>query len=394
MTEQRERLQRALRGCAEAGVPGAIDLWSGIEERVSPAPQRSQRFRLVPRTRTAWAMAALLILLFSTGVYAASGLVYDMFRHELPGAQEPVVGNKIGLEQKQISNGAKVSVEWAYADTAYVVVGFNVENLDDGRRVAGHPADLGPIIVIDEPGYEQRIAEQFPHRTIVSDKSGNEFRVVDGGGMVSVAPDNVMEGPASHTVVFAAQEKIVPGAKHTFLLQIPLEAYPILSPEENELPSEPVGEPFVFELTIPVRPAPVVEVKQKVVVNDIALTLDRVVNSPGRPQAIVCFDPPDTRNDWTLGEDVRMGGLLWFTYPFDGGLEYGSAAAYPASYFSDTPDYKKRCHVVELRPDRSGDYSFQVGAIQGWPRRDQVDRPEDVKTIHGPWKFDFEVPEK
>lgn len=391
MTEQRERLEKALRGCAEVGV-AEVDLWSGIEENLASTPRRSRKFRFVPRTRMAWAMAALLVLLFSTGAYAASGLLYDMFRHELPGAQEPIFGDKIGLDQSQVANGARVSVEWAYADTAYVVVGFNVENLDDGRRVAGHPAELRPVLVIDEPGYGQRIAEEFPKRITMSDEAGTDFRVVDGGGMVSVAPDNVMDEPIPNTVVFAAQEKLAPGDRHTFRLQIPLEAYSVLPPEENRPPSEPVGEPFDFKFTVPVRPAPVVEIGQKVVANDVAFTLDRVVNSPGRPQAIVCFDPPDTKHDWGLG-NVRMGGLLWFTYPFDGGLEYGPAAAYPGSYFTDTPQDKKRCHVVELRPDRSGDYSFEVGTIGGWPRDGSSNGPGDVKTIHGPWKFDFEVPD-
>jgi hypothetical protein len=48
-------------------------------------------------------------------------------------------------------------------------------------------------------------------------------------------------------------------------------------------PPEPVGEPFVFEFEIPVLPAPVVEVNQKDTANGITLTLERVMDSPGRP---------------------------------------------------------------------------------------------------------------
>lgn len=396
MADQRERMEKALRGCAEIGVPDEVDLWPGIEERVGRRavgrPRSSRRIRFAPRTRVGWVAATLLMMLFGTGAYAATGLVYEMFRDELPGAQEPVFGQRLDINQKQVASGAKVSLEWAYADASYVVVGFNVENLDEVRRVAGQPAELQPIVVMDTPGYERKIDKEFPNRASLTDESGGDFGVVDGGGMISVAPDNVMEGPIANTVVFTAQDRIEPGDRHRFRLEIPLEAYPILRPGEKEVPPKPVGEPFVFDFQIPVRPAPIIEIGQKVEAGGLTLTLDRVVNSPGRPQAIVCFAPPDTEHRWGLGEDVRMGGRFWFTYPFDGGLEHGPISAYPDGHLGSTPAEKNRCHAVGLRPDRSGSYSIEVGAIEGWPREGRVNGPEDIKKIRGPWRFNFDVP--
>jgi hypothetical protein len=386
-----------LRACAEAGVPDTIDLWPGIRESVDSSAVAEQRRlrrwrRFMPSTRVGWAFAALLDLLFSMGAYAATGLLYEMFRDELPGAQEPVVGEQLDITQRQAESGAEVTVEWAYADASYVVVGFNVKDLEEGRQVAGHPADLEPIVAIDEAGYERQIDAKFPERANLTDEDGNDFGVIDGGGAMSESPDYMMEGPAANTIVFAAQDKIEPGNGHHFHLEIPLQAYPIVSPEEKEVPPEPVGRPFVFDFEVPVRPAPVIKIDQKVEANGITLTLDRVVNSPGRPQAVVCFDPPDDGHRWRLGENVRMGGPLWFTYPFDGGLEHGPLSAYPDGYLGSTPAEKDRCHAVGLRPDRSGDYSFEVGQLEGWPESERVNGPEDIKKIRGPWRFDFEVP--
>lgn len=393
MTEQRERLERTMRGCAEIGVPDSVDLWPEIRERVAAESRNTSRWmRFVPNTRVGWAFAALLMLLFSMGAYAATGLLYEMFRYELPGAQEPVFGEKLDMTQRQAESGAEVTVQWAYADASYVVVGFNVKDLEDGRQVAGTPADLQPIVVIDEAGYEQQIDEEFPERASLTDETGNDFGVIDGGGMISESPDNMMEGPAANTVVFAAQGMIDPDAEHHFRLKIPLEAFPIVSSGEEEVPPEPVGKPFVFDFELPVRPAPIVEIDQKVEANGMTLTLDRVVNSPGRPQAIVCFDPPDDGYRWGLGENVRMGGPLWFTYPFDGGLEHGPLSAYPDGYLGSTQAERDRCHAISLRPDRSGSYSFEVGQLEGWPEDGRVNGPEDIKKIQGPWRFDFEVP--
>jgi hypothetical protein len=218
--------------------------------------------------------------------------------------------------------------------------------------------------------------------------------VIDGGGMGSEGPDNMMEGPAANTVVFAAQGMIEPDNGHRFHLEIPLQAYPVVLPEQKEPAPEPVGELFVFDFRVPVRPAPVVNIDQRVEANGVTLTLNRVIDSPGRPQGIVCFDPPDGEHRWMLGEDVRMGGPLWFTYPFDGGLEHGPLSAYPEGYLGSTQAERGRCHAVGLGPDRSGSYSFEVETLEGWPEDiEGLDGPEDIEKVRGPWRFDFEVPE-
>lgn len=395
MPEQRRRIEQALRGCAEAGVPDTVDLWPGIRESVAATPHRStRRFRFAPRTRIGWALVVLLMLLFSTGAYAASGLVYEMFVGELPAAKGPVFGNEINLNQKQTESGARVSIEWVYADSSFVVIGYTVEDLRKNRRVAGHPVDLEPIDVIYEPGYEQQIEKEFPNRVRLTDENGKQFRTVDGGGTGSASPDEKVNEPYVNTTVFAVSERMSASESHRFHLEIPLQAYPLVSQGDKELPPVPVGDPFVFDFEVPVLSAPIVDIGQRVEANGVTLTLEKVVNSPGKPQAVVCFQPPDKEHQWGLGENVRMGGRLWFTYPFDGGLEYSPVSAQNSGYLGGMPVKEKQCYAVEVRPDRSGSYSFTVGSLEGWPESQQFDGPDNTKKIRGPWKFTFEMPEQ
>lgn len=378
--EQEERLRKALREIAEEDVPdGTVDLWPAIRERLEERTgagagrRRSPRHaRLAPHTRAGWAFVALVALLLSTGAYAARGMVYDLFRSELPGAEEPIFGAK--LDQKQTAGSAAVNLEWAYADEKYVVVGYDVRDLKDERRVGGRPAELRPVVFADETGYERRVAE-------LTDQSGADFDVVDGGGMSSERSDSVPGEPLPGTVVFAASERVEPGEKHSFRLEIPLQAralsplFPMLG-AEDEVSPEPVGEPFVFEFEVPVRTLPTVEVDQKARADGLTLTLKRIENSPGRPQAIICFEPPDDEHAWS--PEVKKSGLA-FSEPADGYLEVRRAG--------------DGCWAVALLDRVQGRSSVVVTRIEGHPRNDgPVDGLEDVKTIRGPWRFDFEAP--
>lgn len=113
MTEQRKRIERGLRECAEHGVPDTVDLWPSIRERVSGqrasgermigerigeraagGPRRRWLPQLVPNTLLGWALAVLSVLILGAGVYAASGPVAYLLRHGLPGPAAPGVEEK------------------------------------------------------------------------------------------------------------------------------------------------------------------------------------------------------------------------------------------------------------------------------------------------------------
>ena len=118
-------------------------------------------------------------------------------------------------------------------------------------------------------------------------------------------------------------------------------------------------------------PVPVVEVGQKATVEGVTLTLERVVNSPGRPQAIVCVEPPDDAHTWTPW--LERNGL-----PVD-------AATAPLRL-------EDGCWSLTIGDPVEGRSSVTVSYLDGLPKNVQGEGPVRAKQITGPWRFEFEVP--
>lgn len=373
MTEGEKRVKEALRGCAEGGVPDTVDLWPGIRERTAARRRRSRRAGFVPRTRAGLALAALSVLLLSTGAYAASGWVYDLFQAELPGADAKNVGVEIG--QKRTEGDATVSLEWAYADEEFVVIGFGVEDLKEGRRNAGHRVELQPVLA---SGPAPTGPLPFDVVELADEGSGKNLDLIDGTGRVD--DEGTWRGPLANTAIFSTPKGFDSGEKHRLRLEVPLEETPVFSTvEEGEEgvrlePKPPIG-PFVFEFEIPVRPAPVVEMDQQAEANGLTLRLDRVVASPARPQAVICFEPPDDEHEW-----VPM-------------VKTEPASREP---IESTP-LGDGCYSVPLYGPLSeptdGRSSVTVTELMGVPGEDAVEpQMMQPEMLPGPWKFDFEVP--
>ncbi len=377
MTRKTERTGKALRDCAEAGVPETVDLWPGIEERtMAKRRRRTPWFRFVPRTRAGWAFAVLAALSVMTGAgYAASGLVYAAFQEQLPGADARDVGTELGKEQ--VKDGAKVTLEWAYADQEFLVLSFSVKDLRDDRRNAGNRVQLEPFFV----GREDVEAGVGPdHRPILTDEDGRELGLLTGRFHSAGPGDSldVLRMSKPNTVVFETPESLEPGRSHRFHLEMPLEEMPVsASMEEGKLrllrfePAPPIG-PFVFDFEVPVRPAPTVELDQKVEANGVEMALDRVVNSPARPQAVICFRPPDAEHEWhPMVEAQPTDREPLETLPLGNG-----------------------CWSAPLYDGTEERSSITVTAIDGMPTDENITDPEMMQptVIPGPWKFDFEVP--
>ncbi len=373
MSEQRERMERALRECAEQGVSETTDLWPKVRGQVDVGVRRARRF--VPRTRLGWVVAAMAILLFSTGAYAGSKWVYEVFQEELPGGDAAALGEQLHLSQTM--DGARVIVEWAYADTKNVVIGYSVEDLDDNRKDYENDARLEPFLGGGSPG------DLPTDLGDLADGSSGDFRMIDGTGYID--DEGTWGGSLPNTAVFAVPKNFEPSEKHSFRFELPLQEVPVFPPGENSVKDEPeplIG-PFVFDFEIPVHPVEVVEMDQEVEANGITLTLERVVQSPGRPQAIFCFEPPDRNHLWM---PVMETGAM----PLN--LEEGYLETRPVN------GERSGCWSVALS-ENANSYSFEVSALEGLPTDDPGrpvgDGPYMVmpKELPGPWKFDFTVPE-
>lgn len=329
----------------------------------------------MPRTRVGWVVAALAMMLFGTGAYAASEVAYEVFRQELPGlAGEEDAG--VPINERQTAYGTGVTLERVYADAGYVVISFTVENLGDKQD----PANLLPVFDIEEPWYEESGGSPpwprgVPHVDL-TDEGGGDFQVIDASGYV-YEPDGILggtEGPKAQSVVFAASETLQPGKMHRFRFEVPLQA-------GDPWPPKPVGEPVVFDFEAPVQPTPIAEVDQKARANGLTLTLDRVVRSPGRPHAVLCFDPPDE-------------GYVWDPLV----QKSGHTAEDDPAFDSEKWQMDNGCWAIDLyRP--ADTYSLTIPHITGYSKvtgyseDSTAEGPQDKKVIHGPWTFEFGVPE-
>jgi hypothetical protein len=344
---------------------------------------------LVPSSCGGWVLTAfLLVVVLCTLAYSARDDLYQTYLGLQPGAQEVgpaafTAGER--LELKQTASGARVTLNSVYAEEEYVVVGYEVEDLQDERRVGEHPAELQPLLGFGygkPPPREEKYLKKHGLGTDVvalTDENGTKFRMANNSGVTSAGPDNMVEGPLQNMVAFKPEERLEPSEGHRFRLEVPLLESAVVPMEEKQLPPEPFpGKPFVFEFEIPVRPVPVVEVDQKETVSGVTLTLDRVINSLGRPQAVFCYEAPDEEHSWTLygGKGTYLGG--W-------GSSGGMKSVPPAE-----------CQTLQLKSHLDGRSSLEVTAIEGMPDcravRVECDKKIGDKTIRGPWRFEFDVP--
>jgi hypothetical protein len=395
MTEQRKRIERGLRECAEHGVPDTVDLWPAIREHVSGqrasgermigesmgeravgSPRRRWLPWLVPNTLLGWTLAVLSVLILGIGVYAASGPLHELFRQGLPGTVEAGSDEDAGrglstqpdvnlsalrteVDQTKISDGAKVTLDWAYADERFVAVGLHTQRLDGPPETQQtEPVVFQPSLWDDTVGNES----ELPPYVKITDASGQDFDTVGGGTLL---------GPqrTGADATFDAPEGIEPGPEHRFRLEVPLI-------EEIRMGSsdEPVAGPFVFDFEVPVQPAPTIEVDQAVEAEGIEITLERVVDSPVLPQAVLCFEPPDDEHRW----------MPWLED--DGSYE---------KVTSSPQKLGERCWSLTMGRAVEGRTSVTVAYLEGMPRGGS---PSDAETfrpkrITGPWTFEFKAPD-
>jgi hypothetical protein len=389
VTEQRERLERALRACAEMRVPDTGDPWPAIRERVSgermsgdraseehvvarPHRRRVWPPRLVPNTPLGWVLATLSVLILCAGAYAASGPVGDLLQSGLPGPAGHGVGEhtrgeqpedrlhvlRTDIGQTQTADGARVTLEWAYADERFVTVGLHTQDLRDGTQKPEGSDSESDSVVLEPSLWDDALGNEakLPPHVQITDASGQDFDTVGGGTRGNRA-----------RAFFDAPEGIEPGREHRFRLEVPLHDSPALS-------GKPEAGPFVFVFEVPVLPAPTIEVDQAVEAKGIVLTLERVVNSPVLPQAVVCFEPPDDE-------------YLWMPW-----LKGGSSTARKLG---------DGCWSSGMKAPVEGYSSVTVAYLEGMPRGDSVKPRGDSSTgamqinpkrIRGPWTFEFEAP--
>lgn len=347
---ENQNIEKALRACAERGVPETVVPWSRIRERALSERRPASRRRWIPQTRAGLAFAALTtLLLLSTGALAASGVVDDLVRETVPSARGSNFG--VGLHQEKTIGGVTVGLERAYADQDSIVVGYRIEGITRGRLDGRDPDSVYPAAKL-------------------TDASGERFGYLNELGRGMSPENSVPEGSQAWVRAFETPGKLEASDRHRFRFEVWLEA-----PTSGTW--KPVTESFVFDLGLPVLPTPTIEVGETVDAGGLALTLDRLENSPTGTQAFVCFDPPD---------DGRFYMPMIKTGLFDQPAADGTTYVKNEGCSKYTYDYEETLY------GRPGVYSLTVTEIEAYPRKN----PDERKTekIRGPWTFEFEVPER
>ena len=207
------------------------------------------------------------------------------------------------------------------------------------------------------------------------------------GEVVDSSYGKPAKGPLENLVAFKPKEELKPSKEHNFRLQIPLYESAVVPLQGKQPPPEPFpGEPFVFNFEVPVHAVSVVDVNQKATAKGVTLRLDQVIDSPGRPRAVICYEPLDDKHSWLSygGEGTFQGG--WSTSDWSG---TGSMRSIPPA----------KCQKLMLKSPAEGRTSFEVRMLEGWPDCDSIKEEsawqacmeKRYRTIRGPWRFEFKV---
>lgn len=367
MTEQTERLKKALRTCAERGISPTTNPWPVVEERVATSRSRPARRLTAPRTRAGWAFAVLATLLAATGAYGTAGLVDVLdrvFGETVPYIQQHDLSTPVDARISR--GGVTVTVDRVYADSDYVAVGYTVEGRDKIARRYG-----------SEEIYINNWMELRDARGL-GGPTARKYEVVDGqwqGWGPEARARTPPKGAEVGTEVFRASKPLEAGEEHRFRAEIFFDGPTGPVPENGSFDTERLGHPFFLDVRVPVSDvSQAIQVDQTVAANGVPITLTRAVNSPAKTSVYLCFDPPQRKYDWPLVK----------TNPFDEGrmadapvyhIDYAGAEDGCAEYAFDSSLY-----------GRAGTHSLTISEL--YPSGS-----DEGGSVKGPWRFALEIPE-
>ena len=103
------------------------------------------------------------------------------------------------------------------------------------------------------------------------------------------------------------------------------------------------------------------------------MTLERELNSPGKPQAVVCVESPGEDHEWR---------------PSTAPTGFQTEEPLPVDTLGNG------CWSLTIEGPVEGRSTVKVTEIFGYPTTARAVREdEDGKRIEGPWVFEFDAPE-
>jgi hypothetical protein len=353
-----KELEQALRDHFQLEVKNIEPPYEWWENIISNLAERKRRvsWGFVPRTRLAWVLLPLILLLIAGTVYAASPLIREIFQKYAGHIEEAGLSQEINLSQT--INGVTVNLERAYADSNVVLVGFTVS------------------------GPSTRYITQ-----------GDKLSTVDGQvlkakGSMGFVPGStrVMNNwlPTERVAVIEAFDTAsLQGVSPELVLSFVI---PVLDWTEPGL-NAPVAGVFTFEFSVPFHSGQVIKVGQTVEAAGVSITLDEVLISPWETRAVLRFNPPYNAEECPSpiaslvlpnGKSVNeaSGQVLEISY----------VTSFMGDYTNKPGEWLVVISELVFSPDLS-----QATPVPGYEGV-YIGKASDTKRLAGPWIFRFQVP--
>ncbi len=329
--------------------------WENI---ISNLAERKRRvpWGFVPRTRLAWVLLPLILLLIAGTVYAASPLIREIFQKYAGHIEEAGLAQEINLSQT--INGVTVNLERAYADSNAILVGFTVSGPSERYITQGDKLSTVDGQVLKAKGSMGFV----PGSTMVMNNWSPDERVA---------------------VIEAFDTASLQGVSSELNLRLVIPVLDWAKPGLNA----PVAGVFTFEFSVPFHSGKVVNVGQTAEMEGISITLDEVLISPWETRAVFRFNPPyDEENQPSpIGSLVLPNGRL--VNEASGQI---SETSYIISFMGDFMDQDGEWIIVISEFVFSPDLS-QATPVPGYPGV-YTGKSNDTQRLSGPWVFHFQVP--
>ncbi len=352
-----EKLEQELRDFFVVEVNQAeppAEWWNNIIAGLEDRKRASLWNRIVPKTRLAWALALLALLVIGGTAYATTFIVKELFMNYAGQIEEAGLAQELDISQTV--GDITVSLERAYADGNVVLVGFTVSG----------PRD-----------------RYFTHKNELKTDNGLDLPMMFSMGVVP-GSDMVMGDwrPSERIALIAGFDASpVTGKPSSLGLRLDLQI------SESPLPEE--IQTFTFDFNVSFNIAETVDVEQTVERSGIAITLEIIDITPWATKAVFRFPQ---------GENSSGTPIIALTLP-DGnsemesfGRKMGESSSEYRSYFNGDfttqhGEWKITIRELILPPELT---EMTETEIDG--QKVLIGESSGENRLAGPWIFHFKVP--
>ena len=334
-----EKIEQQLRDHFQAEIIATeptTDWWDRKISFVIGQNKPSRRYRFLPRTRLAWVLVPMLLLLISGTVYAASPLLGEIFGKFF--GQIEQTGLVQDMDMSQTITGVTVRLERAYADSNVVLIGYSA-GLTDRLNIPG----IATLTTAD----------------------GQVLDGMMGMGEVNTGSLSIFNSASC----FSFDASKITGSPSELSLTLKIDYARLQADNPDEINQKPIG-PFIFNFNLPFHAGKMIDINQTVEAAGIPVTLEKVVISPYETRAVFQILPSEKVQD-------KLIPVVSMVLPSGKSADAGSA-------FSLDP-----VHQVFFTGDYTGEHGTGTLTLSEMVFCANLG---GVQRLSGPWVFHFKVP--